>query len=275
MGATIASSLAAQPRADLLQTQDESLWRVVASSAEGRYDAPAGAERFAVSPVEGTPWRLVISTPEAVLLAPVWGVGRLVQRLIFAALCFTLVLVILLFRALTKSRRRQLAVAERLSLTDSLTGLYNRRGMDLLATQALRSAARDGKAFVVMFMDLDHLKQFNDELGHDAGDRMLVNVSDILKRTFRDSDIIARLGGDEFCVAGATPAVVADGQLLSRLQENLARQNATSEGDPPLALSVGVSWVDPSNPRPLDELIGEADERMYEENRSRRLQQVH
>ena len=178
-----------------------------------------------------------------------------------------------LVHRLTKVRQKELAAVEQLSVTDALTGLYNRRGHDLLASQVLRSGARHGTMTAVLFLDVDGLKRVNDELGHDAGDRLLIGAADLLRKTFRDSDVIARLGGDEFCVVGVAPSSTGYRQaLMARLLGNLAAHNAARGAEPELSLSLGVSWCDPRRPRPLDELVSEADARMFEEKRSRRAE---
>jgi diguanylate cyclase (GGDEF)-like protein len=272
-GATIASTLEGEQRPDLMQTSDEELWNAIASSDEGAYQAADGEVRFAVTAVSGTPWRLVISVPTSVLLAPVSGTAEWISRVIFLALCLSLGGVAWLVHRLTKTRQKELEAVEQLSVTDALTGLFNRRGHDLLASQVLRSGVRHGTMTAVLFLDVDGLKRVNDELGHDAGDRLLVGVAALLRKTFRDSDVIARLGGDEFCVVGVAPSSTGYRQaLMSRLQSNLATHNDARGTDPELSLSLGVSWCDPRRPRPLDELVCEADVRMFEEKRSRRAQ---
>ena len=274
-GATIASSLTAEVTADLMRRHDLALWKVIGSSGEGEYEGANGREHFAVSSVQGTPWRLVVSTPRAVLLAPVLGTGRWVPRLIFGALCVTFILLMIMFRQLTKERAGRLAEVERLSVTDDLTGLYNRRGHELVSSQILRSAARERRAVAIVFLDLDGLKRVNDEQGHEAGDRMLVATAGLLRRTFRDSDVVARFGGDEFCVVAASASLEPDRtSILGRLAENIARHNAIAPDEPRLSFSVGISWLDPEHPLSLDELVREADERMYEGKRKRDMQGV-
>ncbi len=87
-----------------------------------------------------------------------------------------------------------------LSLTDELTGLYNRRGFFLLGNQQFKTAQRTQMFCCLLFADLDGLKQINDSLGHEIGDKFLIDTAQLLKQTFRESDIIARLGGDEFVI---------------------------------------------------------------------------
>lgn len=268
---TVASSLAGPQTADLMQQRDPSLLKAVGSANEGRYAGSGEVERFAVAQVERTPWRLVVSAPEDELLAPLAGPGRWLPWVIFIALCLAWVGVIFLSRSLASSRASQIAVLEKLSLTDTLTGLYNRRGHELLAAQVLRSARREKTLVAILFLDLDGLKRVNDEQGHDAGDRLLLRAADFLRRSFRDSDVIARLGGDEFCVVGAVPASAEERDMIRhRLEENLARHNATCVNEPPLSLSIGLAWWDPRSPRPLGELVEEADGRMYEDKRNKR-----
>ncbi len=269
--ATIASSRPGLQAADLMQHYDLPLWEAIAFANEGRYEGSGKAERFAVARVEGTPWRLVVSAPEAELLRAVSGPGRWLPQAIFVTLCLALAAVTFLTRQLANSRALRLEALEKISLTDSLTGLYNRRGHEFLAAQVLRSAARDKSMVSVLMLDLDGLKRVNDEQGHDAGDRLLLRAADLFRRTFRDSDVIARIGGDEFCIVGEIPVFVQAGDTIrDRLEKCLARHNAACVDEPSLSFSVGLTRWDPANPRPLAELVAEADERMYEHKRNKR-----
>ena len=99
-----------------------------------------------------------------------------------------------------QERLRAEAEVRQLSMTDELTGVYNRRGFFLLANQQLKIAKRTQMSCCLLFADLDGLKKINDSLGHEIGDRILAEAAYILKQTFRDSDIVARLGGDEFVI---------------------------------------------------------------------------
>ncbi|MBA4373371.1 MAG: hypothetical protein C0402_11000 [Thermodesulfovibrio sp.] len=157
-----------------------------------------------------------------------------------------------------------------LSVTDELTGLYNRRGFLTLAEQGLRLANRNKTGAYMLYVDLDGLKNINDTFGHKAGDLALVEMATILKNSFRDSDAIGRIGGDEFVVypAGTTEATA---ELVSiRLYENLKIFNDTSPHAFKLAASVGISYYDPSNPSSLDELLMEADKNMYVQKNGKR-----
>jgi hypothetical protein len=104
-GATIASNLGGQRTIGAMQKRDRSLSVAITSGQEGRYEASDGARRFASAQVAGTPWRLVLSAPEAELLAPVLGAGRWIPRLILVALFLALTVMIGLFRQLGRTVR--------------------------------------------------------------------------------------------------------------------------------------------------------------------------
>src|SRR5688500_1135440 len=94
--------------------------------------------------------------------------------------------------------RKNAELLKSLSLVDELTQLNNRRGFFELARQTLKIAKREHYSMGLFFIDLNGLKQINDNLGHLAGDEALRDAADMLRETFRDSDILARIGGDEF-----------------------------------------------------------------------------
>ena len=156
----------------------------------------------------------------------------------------------------------------RLSLTDELSGLLNRRGFILLAEQALKTARRAKTELTLIYVDLDGLKRVNDELGHQAGDNMIVETAQLLNVSFRESDLIARLGGDEFAVL----AVSADSpeSMLARLQKSLVQFNKGGSLPYPLSFSVGNARCLPQEEKSLLELLAEADARMYRQKQERR-----
>ncbi len=183
----------------------------------------------------------------------------------------------LLVRAIRYAiERQQLHAALReMSLVDPLTLLYNRRGLLALARQLFKVADRMRRRVSHIFVDLDGLKVINDTLGHSVGDQALLETTELLKETFRDSDIIARMGGDEFVVLAMENAG-ADAELwTARLQENLRARNARSDRSYLLSLSIGIVYYDPNAPRELDDLLARADRLMYEEKRAKRLSPVH
>lgn len=156
-----------------------------------------------------------------------------------------------------------------LSLTDDLTGLYNRRGFLALALQELKVAKRLNKGLFVLYADLDNLKWINDTYGHQEGDRALQETGRILRNSCRDSDIVARFGGDEFVVLQIEAAETGMELLAERLRKNLGRYNSEGNQGYTLSLSTGTAWCDPGTPCSIEELLVQADRSMYEQKRLR------
>jgi diguanylate cyclase (GGDEF)-like protein len=159
-----------------------------------------------------------------------------------------------------------------LSLTDELTGLYNRRRFFVLTEQYLKVAIRTKRRSLLLYIDMDDLKWINDHCGHNEGDQALIDLAGILKKTFRESDIIARIGGDEFVVL-LESTVENDEILITRLYENIKDHNSKKFLRYKLSISVGVAQFDPENPISIDELLSKADALMYAEKRKRSRKQ--
>jgi diguanylate cyclase (GGDEF)-like protein/PAS domain S-box-containing protein len=157
-----------------------------------------------------------------------------------------------------------------LSLTDSLTGLYNRRGLFTVAEQQLKLVGRMEKRFCVLYVDLDNLKVINDQLGHQTGDDAIMTTARLLRETFRESDTIARIGGDEFIVLIVTDDPCSTDVLRRRLQAAVDGRNRRGSSSYALSLSSGIAAYDPAQPKSLEALILEADQRMYEDKRSKK-----
>ncbi len=157
-----------------------------------------------------------------------------------------------------------------LSITDELTGLYNRRGFFALAEQQLKLSNRLKKGIFMLYADLDNLKGINDALGHQEGDLVLVDTANILKESFRESDIIARIGGDEFVVLPIGTGGDSIEAVTTRLQRNIDNYNMRRNRTYRLSLSFGVPYYDPENPCSIDELLAEGDRLMYEQKKIKR-----
>jgi len=160
-----------------------------------------------------------------------------------------------------QDRQRVLEELRTLSLSDELTGLYNRRGFFILAEQQIKIAARTRRGMLLVSADLDGLKGINDRFGHHEGDRALVDAAQILRQSFRESDIISRIGGDEFVVLVTEKPEINPDVLFRRLKENLEVYNRRVKR--PLYISMGVATFDPQNPVSLNELLVQADKSMY------------
>lgn len=166
-------------------------------------------------------------------------------------------------------RHRLLTALQSLALMDTLTGLYNRRGFVTIAEEQLKLARRTGHSVALAFVDLNGMKRINDELGHEFGDQALAATAQILRSTFRASDVIARLGGDEFTVLAIAADQVISNRIRKRLLQSLSRHNQTP-GAVPVSFSVGFAQYNPlvSGHTTIERLMTEADQAMYVEKQS-------
>ena len=158
-----------------------------------------------------------------------------------------------------------------ISLHDELTGLYNRRGFFTLAEHLLKTAKRHQSGLFMLYCDLDGLKGINDVLGHQKGDWALIDTANILRETFRGSDIIARIGGDEFVVLPIETTGDNLEIVIKRLRGAVEMDNARSKRGYKLSISTGTAYFDPLAPCTVDELLAQADRLMYEQKRLKRI----
>lgn len=172
------------------------------------------------------------------------------------------------------ARIQHVKLQERLrsmSVTDELTDLYNRRGFFALAEQELKMANRLRRNAFLFYLDIDNLKDINDNYGHLEGDMMILETANILRRTFRQSDSVSRIGGDEFVVI-LNGAKEADTDIVSsRLQKNIDEFNKGLNRGYKLSMSVGIALYNPENPASVDELLSQADKSMYEQKRYKQI----
>jgi len=161
------------------------------------------------------------------------------------------------------------ALLRSLALIDDLTGLYNRRGLINLGHQHILLANRSKRSFILLYADFDNLKQINDRLGHKIGDQALKNTANLLKETFRISDVIARIGGDEFIILTIDAKKVGIKRILERADEKIQEFNNNNK-DYHISLSWGYSFYDPLNPASLEKLLEQSDSIMYESKRQKK-----
>lgn len=158
-----------------------------------------------------------------------------------------------------------------LSLTDELTGLYNRRGFVTMAEHQLKLERHSGTArgLSLMFADMDGLKAINDTYGHEAGSHAIKTLGRLISSVVRNADLVARWGGDEFVIL----SVGAHGEnaqlVVDRILERIDEHNAESPEPYLIACSIGLAAID--DDLPLDELIAQADKAMYAEKRRRKI----
>lgn len=159
-----------------------------------------------------------------------------------------------------------------LTLKDDLTNLYNRREFLMLTERQLLIARSrpTGKNNYLIFADMDGLKQINDSFGHKNGSLAIVKMSEIFAGNFRGSDVIARLGGDEFVVLMVDADDDSTENVLSRLQSKIGKYNEQKNHQFDLALSVGITRINLNETKPLEEILADADRRMYEQKRKKK-----
>src|SRR5438105_5849928 len=180
-----------------------------------------------------------------------------------------------LARALRHAIERNLlhAALLDLALVDELTGLYNRRGFLTLATRDLRVARRGDETLLVAFADLDDLKRVNDTAGHAVGDRALRDTAALLRRAFRDSDLVARIGGDEYAVlvrhAGPESAAV----LADRMKRQVREFNRRAGRPYQLSISLGFAAHKASTLGSVAGLLDRADRALYRDKRRKHDQE--
>lgn len=160
-------------------------------------------------------------------------------------------------------RKKMEEILRTMSITDELTGLLNRRGFFSLAQKQLKAAERSKRAMSVIYADLDGLKEINDTLGHKEGDDALVEFAELLKDTFRESDIIARLGGDEFAAIVEVTESNSELVIKKRLEDKLDAVNSRKGRKFLLLISLGIVRYDPNHPCSIDELLSQSDKLMY------------
>ena len=152
----------------------------------------------------------------------------------------------------------------RLSTTDTLTGLLNRRGFQSVLERAVERAQIDGIGGALFYIDLDNFKQVNDRYGHAQGDAALKAAAELLRNGFRIGDPVGRLGGDEFSAwASGIHSDEAAAKAQELLSEGAILRGYAPDAAKPVGLSIGVAMLAPSGKDGIDALMERADQAMY------------
>ncbi|WP_239027009.1 sensor domain-containing diguanylate cyclase [Geomonas oryzisoli] len=155
---------------------------------------------------------------------------------------------------------------EQLSVTDPLTGLYNRRFLKSRLEEELNRSARQGLNLTVIFIDLDFFKSYNDLCGHLAGDEALKLTADIIKESLREMDIVARYGGEEFCAVLPGTSKAEAMIVAERIRAEIENKRFPGESDIPLrrlTASLGIASF-PEDGRTFNDLVHASDVALYE-----------
>lgn len=194
----------------------------------------------------------------------------MVPSVFLAAACFVLLVNNLALE--TADSIRRLAVLEQESITDPLTGAYNRRFLERRLEQEIARARRYDCALSVLVLDIDRFKVVNDTYGHPFGDTLLRGLVEIVHAVSRKSDMAARYGGEEFVVVAPSTAARDAAVLAERLRRAVESEavavpkDAGPQADVRLTVSIGVAELHASMHTPGD-LIAAADKALYEAKR--------
>ncbi len=168
--------------------------------------------------------------------------------------------------AANESLRKKNEELQRLSITDGLTGLYNRRHLMETLDSERRRADRSQRTFAILMVDVDHFKKFNDRFGHQAGDEVLLRVAGILRKCTRDVDFAGRYGGEEFCLLLSESTLEGAVEVGERIRSELAA--VTFEGDR-VTVSVGAAEY-PTDGQSVEAVLSSADAALYQAKRKGR-----
>jgi diguanylate cyclase (GGDEF)-like protein len=207
-------------------------------------------------------------------IAFLWAFGRqiagwpdlIVPAVFFLGACF----VWLTFRLALQTALdiRRVTLLEKESITDSLTGLYNRRYLDRRLEEEFSRSRRYRTPLSILLVDIDHFKSVNDTHGHQAGDLVLSYLAKLTLNAVRTSDIAARYGGEELLVIAPNTAESAAGALAERLRQHIENHELVLTRDPGnrqivrITVSVGVAVVD-GEMENAQQLVQQADEALY------------
>jgi len=160
----------------------------------------------------------------------------------------------------------------RMAINDALTGLNNRRYFDKVLPQEYERAQRDGIPFSLMMIDVDNFKIFNDTYGHHLGDRVLVTIGRVLRKTLRRIDFAFRYGGEEFVVILPETDLENAHKVAERIRSRVATESKKllrNQNDPPVTVSMGISCY-PRDAACSKTLLAMADQLLYQAKKSGR-----
>jgi diguanylate cyclase (GGDEF)-like protein len=147
-----------------------------------------------------------------------------------------------------------------LSLTDALTGIYNRRYFDLFLRNEVNRSIRLGSRLAIILLDIDHFKKYNDTYGHQAGDKVIQNVALCMQEGRRTTDVAARIGGEEFALILPETQIEGAQIVAKKIQQVI---HTSSNFEHPITVSIGISALSGAELN-AELLVKQADLAMYE-----------
>ncbi len=227
-GVVIASNGAAPDGVHLLTELEPHLASSLGRAQDGTFRRDGREQRYVSATIAGTPWRIAVAVPSAVLYRSTSGAVVWLPWLGLIGFTIASLVTIVLVARVVEARRRLVALNARLQETvriDALTGLLNRRGLDEQLIRAASAAHRHDTPLTVMLLDVDHFKRLNDTYGHQTGDAVLVQLAEVICDVMRVEDVVGRWGGEEFLLmapgAPADAAMVLGERLRARIAEHV------------------------------------------------------
>jgi diguanylate cyclase (GGDEF)-like protein/PAS domain S-box-containing protein len=166
---------------------------------------------------------------------------------------------VVVFQNITERKRMEQELY-RMAITDSLTGLYNRRFQIGMIKDAIHTANRYNIPFCIAILDIDWFKSINDTYGHEMGDMVLVKIAECLKENTRSTDIVARWGGEEFLILLRKTTLEGALKLAEKLRKEM--QKIVIHPIPPITISIGLAEYNKNES--LNDVVARADDALYE-----------
>jgi diguanylate cyclase (GGDEF)-like protein/PAS domain S-box-containing protein len=166
-------------------------------------------------------------------------------------------------------RRHADELLQYLSAKDELTGLYNLHTFLSMTEQQIKTAGRDKKKLMIIYAGIDGMQAVNEEHGQISGDQLIIVTANILRKTFREADILARTGGDEFVISTLVLSKDTEKMIMDRLNENLDAYNVDQDDSLKIELSYGTAFYHPGKSVSFNDVLSYADEKMYEHKQSK------
>ena len=261
-GVVIASTGTAPTGEVALRARNQRLAALMTARGSGTYSSTQGKQVFATAAVADTPWRVIGTEPAAALYASVDGSGSTLAWVALGGLALAGLVIIAFGARLSESRDKlhvQARQLDQLARIDLLTGLSNRRDLTEKLETTLADARTRGAPLTVLMLDLDHFKQINDALGHDAGDAVLVSVAQSMRGLIRIGDTVGRWGGEEFLAILPDADAAAALLVAQRMRTEIELHQPLVNGARVTVTVGGAVWTSGT----LADLISRADAALY------------